>query len=97
MTENSLRQARPLPEQVIVKPKRGQLNPDIEWDDREMCIGHIISAGDYIFPQSGAAGIFYEYEDRVRAWMAANHYTHTSDLKHDYLAVRGLHGIWSRA
>jgi hypothetical protein len=89
--------SKPLPEQVIVKPRRGPLNPNDEDDDREMVTGHIISGPHgYIFESSRSSGLFREYEDGLRAWMAENGYQHTSDLQHNYLAVRGLHGIWTR-
>ncbi len=85
-----------LPAQVIVKPRRGALNPNDEDDDREMCTGHIISTDGYIFRESGTSQLFYEYEEPVRAWLTENGYQRISNLKHDYLGVSGLHGNWSR-
>lgn len=88
---------KPLPEQVIVTPRRGMLNPNDEDDDREMCTGHIIKGPrGYIFEVSGSSGLFREYESDLRIWMAENGYRHTSDLQRGYLAVKGLHGVWSR-
>lgn len=89
---------RALPVQVIARPRRGALNPNDENDDREMCTGHIIyGPRGYIFEASSANGLFREYESGLRAWMAENGYHHVSNLEHDYLAVKGLHGVWSRA
>ena len=97
-TEEAVRQirVRQLPEQVIVKPRLEPLNPESEWDDRDMVTGHIISAGAFIFPSSGTSSVFKEYSEGVRAWMAENGYTHTSDLKNGYMATPGLHGIWTK-
>lgn len=89
--------SKPLPAQVTVSPRRGPLNPNDEEDDREQCTGYIISGPHrYIFEGSGSRGLFREYESGLRAWMNEHGYQHTSDLQGDYLAVKGLHGVWSR-
>ncbi len=88
--------SKPLPEQVIVKPQLSPLNPACEWDDREMVTGHIISAGGYLFEQSGADSVFFAYSRHVRNWLDENGYAHASNLKNGYMATPGLHGIWSK-
>lgn len=89
--------SKPLPEEIIVKPQLGPLNPQNEDDDRDMVTGHIISGPPhYIFEASGSTSIFYEYPSGVRAWLSEHGYQHRSDLKNGYLATPGLHGIYSR-
>lgn len=87
--------ARVMPEQVIVKPRLGELNPDCEWDDRDMVVGHLISSPGHIFKESGASSIFYERSERVRSWLEANGYQFTRNLKNNYMATDGLHGIYT--
>jgi len=73
-----------------------ELNPNCDWDDRDMVTGHLISSPGHIFRESGAKEIFYERASQVRAWLETNGYQHTSNLKNGYMATGGLHGIYTK-
>lgn len=84
----------PLPEQILVKPHLCALPDDDE--DRDLCDGHTISAGGYIFEDTRADHIYYTNGDRLRAWLSEHGYTHQSNLENGYMATPGLTGIYSR-
>ena len=88
---------KPLPAQVIVKPRLDQLNPESEWDDRDMVTGHLISSAGYVFAESGAQSIFFERAEQVRAWMERNGYEFSFNLRNNYMATSGLHGIYTKS
>lgn len=82
---------KPLPEQVLVRPQFYPLD-----DERDMVTGHTISAGNYLFVESGATHIYYERAEQVRLWLATNGYHYEKPLRHTYLSTESFHGYWSR-
>ncbi len=87
-----------LPERVLVKPAiQGRLRPELEWDDRDLVIGHLIAAPGYIFEESGAESIFCDGRDKARAWLRDHGYSRLRDLDRMYLADRDFHGVYIRS
>lgn len=88
-----------LPERVSIKPaiEQGGLRPELEWDDRDLVIGHLITAPGYIFEENGAESSFCDERGKARAWLREHGYSRLRDLDSMYLADRDFHGIHIRA
>lgn len=87
---------RQYPSEILVKPHLELLNPDVEWDDRDMVTGHIVAATNFIFPESGARHVFFGDSSRLKSWLSEHGYVYVSDLKNSYMATSGLHGYYCR-